>query len=110
MVRYKDWTERSKKCSQCLKKTKNKQKNNQKDLDEACKSIAQTNLKKTTRKSHSLEAKGNEKAFINFCTVQNVNRYSSNMQVLHFLVVPIQSVFKGDEFDARRMEIVLLFA
>lgn len=50
MVRYKDWTERSKKCSQCLKKTKNKQKNNQKDLDEAWKSIAQTNLKKNYKK------------------------------------------------------------
>lgn len=51
MVRYKDWTERSKKCSQCLKKTKNKQKNNQKDLDEAWKSIAQTNLKKKLQES-----------------------------------------------------------
>lgn len=49
----------AKKCRQCFKKqkTKNKQKNNQKDLDEAWKSIAQTNLKKTTRKSHSLEEK-----------------------------------------------------
>lgn len=41
----------AKKCSQCLKKTKNKQKNNQKDLDEAWKSIAQTNLKKKLQES-----------------------------------------------------------
>lgn len=33
-----------------FKKIKNKQKNNQKDLDEAWKSIAQTNLKKNYKK------------------------------------------------------------
>lgn len=34
-----------------FKKIKNKQKNNQKDLDEAWKSIAQTNLKKKLQES-----------------------------------------------------------